>query len=373
MWNRLRLRSRDPQVRLAAIEKLQTSSSEDVIEWIGETLSDEDSKVRSAAAFALGTGKKVRALQILLEALVSGSPETRAAAAEGLGIFGEKRTSAALAARLIDPDQGVRASAAKALCQMKWVPASPEQRATYERAIGREDSAVALTRRDTARRLKPARRSTDASLELLLDETNPEPYASALNDPDPLARVAAIHALGKEAHGEEIALLLHSAMRDMDHRVRLAAAQVLSTHRNVSFTPTFLSLSKDSNFEVRLAAVRFLRGTCDRRHVPLLVTLLADKDNDVRQAAAEALSELGCPTAIEGLVLALSDEEKSVRQAAELALSRTDHNWMQSEAARRASKKLEELLDSRPSWVRAAMSHVVAKLQEPDKALGAAA
>lgn len=374
MWNRLRLRSRDPKVRSAAIQKLQSSLNEGVIESLGDYLADDDPNVRTEAALALGTGKNDRALQILLEALCDGRPETRLAAAQGLGAFGGSRTYAALTSSLNDPAPAVRAAAAKALCQMKWRPATPEQQSALDFALGKPAHTQPIGPvSETGRRPRPARRSTEAGLELLMDDRNSAGRFVALRDPNPLARIAAIHGLGKEAQTAEIALQLHSAVRDPDHRVRLAAAQALSNFSDSAFTPTFLSLCKDSNFEVRLAAVHFLRRTQDRQHVPVLVTMLSDRDNDVRQAAAEALSDLGCPSAIEGLVLALSDEEKAVRQAAELALSRTDLNWMQSEAARRAGKRLEELLDSRPSWVRAAMGHVVSKLQQPDNAIGAAA
>jgi len=380
MWNRLRLRSGDAQVRLSALEKLGNASSNGVFRDLAVCLGDPDPNVRSAAALALGTGKNEQALQILLAALTDERSEVRHAAAQGVGHFGDSQAIESLVGLLTDPFPAVRLAVEKSLEKLGWNHATGRRSAAQDSDQGIKFSAalpksgaVATKPQDLPEANNLKRNGVADALELLRDDRKVQPFLRALNDADPIARVAAIHALGKQAARPEIAMLLHRSVTDRDGRVRLAAAQALSLQSDPSFIPTFLSLLKDKNFEVRLAAVQFLRRVRDPRHVSVFVGMLSDRDHDVRLAAAEALSELGCPTAIEALVLALSDEERAVRNAAEFALEKTDRNWMHSEAARRAGKQLETLLHSRPAWVRAAMGNVLAKLQSAEKVIGAAA
>jgi HEAT repeat protein len=380
MWNRLRLRSGDVQVRLNALEKLGNVSSNGVLKDLAVCLGDPDPNVRSAAALALGTGKNEQALQFLLAALTDERSEVRHAAAQGVGHFGDGQAIESLVGLLTDPFPAVRLAAEKSLERLGWKRTAGRRSAAdgSDRGI-KFTAALPKAGASSTKQHNPPqanglkRNSVADALELLRDDRKVQPFLRALNGVDPIARVAAIHALGKEVARPEIAMLLHRSVTDRDGRVRLAAAQALSLQSEPSFIPTFLSLLKDKNFEVRLAAVQFLRRVRDPRHVSVFVAMLSDPDHDVRLAAAEALSELGCPSAIEALVLALSDEERAVRNAAEFALEKTDRDWVHSEAARRAGKELETLLHSRPAWVRGAVGHVLAKLQSAEKAVGAAA
>jgi len=86
---------------------------------------------------------------------------------------------------------------------------------------------------------------------------------------------------------------------------------------------------------------------------------------EARLAAAKALGILASAEAVEELVVALTDEERSVRQAAEAALTQIDPNWVQSDAAQRASTRLEASLNDRPAWVRSAILQALAKLRAP--------
>ncbi len=77
----------------------------------------------------------------------------------------------------------------------------------------------------------------------------------------------------------------------------------------------------------------------------------------------KALGNAGDRQAIEGLVHTLIDEDRALRQAAETSLGQIDPNWCQSEAAQSAYEKLENSLNDRPPWVRAAALQVLAKLR----------
>ena len=156
---------------------------------------------------------------------------------------------------------------------------------------------------------------------------------------------------------------LRKLLRDKDPCVRLAAAQVLSKRDDANLAHDFLNLLTDQSFEVRVTAVQFLGRIPDARIADSLLPMLQDPDNDVRQYAAKALGVIGSPKAIAGLVMALIDEERAVRQAAEGALGQINIHWTESEAAQQASWRLEAALEDRPAWVRAAVSHVLAKLR----------
>ena len=155
---------------------------------------------------------------------------------------------------------------------------------------------------------------------------------------------------------------LLKALQDKDACVRLAAAQVLAKRDNPDFVPNFFKLLGDQNFEIRLATVQYLGRFRHPQITKALAMLLSDSDSDVRLAAAKNLGASNDKAAVEALVTALVDEERAIRQAAERALNQIDPDWTHSEAAHQAALRLQTSMDSRPAWVRSAISQVLARL-----------
>jgi HEAT repeat protein len=372
LWNRIQLRSSDPQTRLKAIEALEKTQNESVIDPLLRCFADSELSVRAAAARVLGERRSEHALMLIIDCLSDGRPEVREASAMALSWQGDTRACSVLKPLLDDPEHSVRSSAAAALRKLGWTAASHEEKAAFEVASGKAICATFSGRaavnplvRTLNHQASEVRRSVASALEFVDDPRALRPLMDAANDEDPNVRVSAIHALGKAVWQTPVLALLHKLAWDSNSRVRLAAVQVLGKMNNARLAPLFLGLLKDPHFEIRLAAVQFLGRQGNAELAPQIAPLLADKDNDVRFATAQALGEMPSPAVIEPLVLALADEEKPVRQAAEAALNKIDLNWVQSQDARNASRKLEQLLQGRPAWVRASAGHLVQKLNAP--------
>jgi HEAT repeat protein len=376
----MRLRFGGTPAKLKAMDKLATTSSRSACKSLLRCLGDRDDQVRLAAAKAIGTGRFDRTVQFLLGSLNHSRSEVREAAALSLGYCGDRSACQGLLSLLNDTNPAVRAAAATALRKLGWRPVDREQQAALDVASGNTLAAalagpagVEPLVRELSNSQSFVRRIAAQALEHVDDPRKVSPLLAAVNDPDPTVRVCAIHALAKAVGDPVVIKLLKRLVGDRDPRIRLATAQVLTTSKHPDLAGLFLGLLKDGSFEVRLVAVEFLGRMRAPQHVPAMLAMLADADSDVRHAAAVALSEVGSPAAIEGLVLALSDEDQAVRKAAERALENTDANWACSEPARRAGKKLELLLQNKPSWVRAAVGHLVVRLQSTDNSVRAAA
>jgi HEAT repeat protein len=282
-----------------------------------------------------------------------------------------------VAVALQDSSSEVRHSAAIALRSLGWRPSNDEEQAMFEVAIGntraasfKGEAAVNPLVGELGHTTDSMRRAAAEALEGVDDPRRIQPLLAAAADPEPTVRVSAIHALGKVS-GEQVTRALVKALRDPDSHVRLAAAIVLGRHDNPEHVPQFLRLLEDTYFEVRLTAVQFLGRMRQPQTVAPLLPRLNDKDSDVRLDTAKALGEIRSPEAIEALVVALIDDEHAVRHAAEMALSWIDRNWVKSEAAQRGCAALQNSMNHRPAWVRAAASQVIARLR-PESADGTA-
>ena len=192
------------------------------------------------------------------------------------------------------------------------------------------------------------------------DPRRVEPLLRALVDPDSSVRISAIYALETEKDDRVTEALL-KLFRESDPRTRLASVQVLSRRSN---TPPahFIPLLRDKVFEIRLAAVQFLGNVRAPEITQALLPCLSDLDNDVRQAAAVALGKQADPVAVEALVMAMADEDRLVRASAERSLELLDSSWSESEQARRAAVRLEQLIDQQPAWVRSSIRQVIDRI-----------
>ena len=61
LWNKLQLKSRNPEVRQRAVAKLAAAGALPTLDLLFPCLADEDGQVRRAAAKALGSGRNDRA------------------------------------------------------------------------------------------------------------------------------------------------------------------------------------------------------------------------------------------------------------------------------------------------------------------------
>jgi HEAT repeat protein len=232
----------------------------------------------------------------------------------------------------------VRIAAAGALREIGWKPATREELACFEIALGNTPATVsagngpveAEPRHDTAfhRRL---------AAEALREKNDPvriNALLAAVRGNDLLARISAVHDLG-QIDDPQIAQELLKLFRDRDAEVRLVAAQVLA-ERDGSPPAHFVGLLQDQSHEVRLAAIQFLGRIRHQQIVEVLVPLLSDENVLVRDETARALGFIGEASAIEPLVASLADEDVHGCCAVEKALEQIDPGWMHSEGARKA-------------------------------------
>lgn len=312
-------------------------------------------------------------MQPLIAALQDSNEPVREAVVQALGRFADARAVNTLRPMLRDPAASVRIAAAMNLKHLGWRPATPEELAVFEIALGHTKAAawgsgesalmplLAELKNDTSFQ----RRAAAEALEGVDDPRRIRPLLTAAQDPDPSVRVSAIYALANHPSAE-IGRMLVNTFRDQEPLVRHAAADVLAKWEDPAYVRYFIELLADRHFDVRITAVQFLGKMRDPQAVEVLLPLLRDPDSDVRRASAVALGNLGDERAIEALVLVLIDEERTVRAAAENALEHIDDHWPCSKAAQQAAVRLEASLDDNCAWVRSAVRQVLAKLNIPE-------
>jgi HEAT repeat protein len=316
-------------MRCKAVERLSGSSHPSDTELIFTSLQDKDPQVRSAVVKALAKANKPGTQEALVGALRDTSFQVREAAARALGRPGELSSADALADCLRDPDAAVRIAAASALRTIGWKPATKEELAWFEIALGNTPAAVSAGNgaaeavnsepcQDTAFHRRMA-------AEVLREKNAPARISAllaALRGNDLLSRVSAVHDLG-EINDPRITQEILKLFRDRDPEVRLVAAQSLAV-RDDSPPAHFVGLLQDNSYEVRLVAVQFLGRIRHRQIVEVLVPLLSDENVLVRQATARALGLIGEASAIEALLVSLGDEDEHMRYTAEQALEQID-------------------------------------------------
>ncbi len=366
----LRLRSANPQWRCKAVENLSVSNHPGDTERIFASLNDESPQVRCAAVRALGRVKRPDSEKRLIRALQDKSFQVREAAARALGRVGILGSAVPLVACLRDPDAAVRIAAAATLRAIGWKPATREELAWFEIALGNTPSSVStgplsaeLPVIDPNQDTSFFRRLAAETLKEQNDPARIKLLLATLRGKDLLARISAIHDLG-QIHDAYITDELLKLFRDRDPNVRLTAAQVLGV-RDDSPPAHFVGLLQDPNVEVRLAAIEFLGRIRHQQIAEVLSPLVADSNLLVRQATASALGLIGDASAIEPLILGLADEDEHMREAAQRALDQIDPRWMQTEAALRARLPLETLLSSRPPSDRWLVEQVLRRLPQP--------
>src|ERR1700704_448393 len=80
MWDKLRLKSGNPQTRRKIVDRLAASKGLKAVELLVECLCDEDEMVRRVAAEAFNRIKDERSITVLISALDDASCEVRTVA-----------------------------------------------------------------------------------------------------------------------------------------------------------------------------------------------------------------------------------------------------------------------------------------------------
>jgi len=135
-WTHQQLRARNPQTRLAVVEKLASAGEEKSIAPLMLALKDKEADVRCAAAKALVKFQDRRAVAPLIEMLKDTVPLARAAASEALGHLGDPAATDRLVPLLRDQDPIVRAVAARSLHRLGWRPSTDAQKINQILALG---------------------------------------------------------------------------------------------------------------------------------------------------------------------------------------------------------------------------------------------
>lgn len=385
-WFVQQLKSRKPESRIAAAEKLALSGDVGAIEALAEAAADPEVSVRRAITLALGAFRHDSVMIPLTSLLNDFAPEVREAAAKSLGQAHAQCAERPLVAALKDSSTEVRKAAAHALNLLGWEPQTSEERAVHSIATGKFMQAtqegdkafmplVAALKSDSYQQRKAA----VEALSRLEDPRALRPLVSALKDPDSHVRVSVVEALSRLGNPEAIdALIL--GLKDEFVPVRTAAAEVLGRiGGDKAITPLTVAL-RDKSWDVRRAAVEALGKTGDPRAVDPLLPLLKDKDPDVRLTALRALTALADPRAVPGFIVTLTDEVRSIREAAMTTLQRLEPNWDSGEAAQSVMADLETAHRSRDYWVRQAAADVLsrisaarARFQQPEETAATAA
>ena len=115
--------------------------------------------------------------------------------------------------------------------------------------------------------------------------------------------------MGKSAATSKCRLVVE-ALNDTDPVVRLAAVQALHRLRGEGLVQALQEKCSDPDANVRAESARTLGILGERAALPKLVELLRDSNGFVRAAAAEALGKLGDRSATEALIQVLTGDKQ---------------------------------------------------------------
>jgi len=347
------VKSRDPQVRVAAVEAHVRDDVAGQAERRIEALRDKDPLVREAAARALHDARETNAVKALVTALTDESFAVRSAAEDSITKLGQAA---------LDPLRAACAAGHASACRLlgrlyeggRGLSADKQEAArAYLRACdgGDEDGcfrwAEALffgdgVERDAARALHVFSASCErghqrscVSLGNLYYKGEGAPRdwerAAALFqkacDTGVLSGCLDLGLLLERGHGvahdraRAVELLINALGADQQ-RVRRQAETALVAIGSEAVDPLLSALSSPTSASRRQQAARILGQVKDPRAVEPLVSALSDTDSDVRIEARDALVEIGAP-AVEPLMRTLrSPGAQAPRHGAALALGK---------------------------------------------------
>jgi len=263
--------SRPPRI----LELLRLADTQPSLAQLGPYLSDPDPRVRRAA------------IATLTETVPAGAGQ-------------------ALATATADENGTVRRAAAAGLRELAEVlSANRPLLDALRRGLDSPDPAVRYTILEVLTRLRAG---------------DPEPFATALSDPDHRVRLRAVRGLVATGQGH---LVAHAAT-DGSREVRVAAAEGLaSLPRSGAAVQAVERLAADADPLVQAAAFKAAGPLgCPSPLDALAVSAIGSATAwEVRAGAAQALAGAGPDIAVPALAAALSDPHADVRKAAVIALA----------------------------------------------------
>lgn len=351
-----RLKSRDPDVRRAAMVELVRTASIRTLRLLQAMAADLDPEIRRLAVEGLARIDEQDRVAPLLSALNDPDPLVAQAAIQGL-----KRGPASIVTGPLEPllkhgHAGVRAAAALALESLGWTPSLPEEEMNFLVARGQftrlaRFGAAAIPTLESVLVSDASSASLQAveALGQIEDSRALPALLQVLKSENPALCVRAVDALGRRG-GKEMVEPLRGMTEHANPHVRSAAVEALGRLHAVEAADTICALLQDEVWDVRRQAAEILGRLQAPQTVQPLTQVLNDPDADVREAAINSLGNLEDRQAIGPLVLVLKDPSSDVRRAAAGTLKRLDANWFKRPEAQAALQELQsQLRDAEPA------------------------
>jgi HEAT repeat protein len=247
-----------------------------------------------------------------------------------LGQFADATSIPSLLEALNDSDWHVRATAIKSLSSAAGDDKERVAKIIDPIAARLQDDQYALVRDRAADAL--ARPDDEKAIAALVHAIVSENREARFHAHEAIIRsraVSALPLLSKYVHhknrdvrekivrifgeigGSDQVPYVTDALNDTDPIVRLAAVQALRKLQGPGMLESLETKCNDADPNVRAESARALGNIGDRRAVPKLVELLRDQNGFVRSATAEALGQLGDRTATLALIQVLTGEKKN--------------------------------------------------------------
>lgn len=324
-----------PDVRKFTAALLGQSFDKSAEPALIDVIHDPDASVRAEVVSSLGACGTSASVPSLVEALRDDSALVRTAAASSLSRFDDASSIPPLIAALNDSDWHVRATAVMALSSL----ANDKERVAKiidPIAARLQDDQYALVRDRAADALaRPNDERAVAALVQAIVSENREARFHAHEAIISCRAVSALPQLARYVHhenrdvrekiirifgeigGSEQVPFVTDALNDPDPVVRLAAVQALRKLQGAGTVESLETKCNDADPNVRAESARALGNVGDRKAVPKLVELLHDDNGFVRSAAAESLGQLGDRTATVALIQVLTGEKPRPAGASE--------------------------------------------------------
>jgi HEAT repeat protein len=299
------VRDPDDLVRMEAVSALAVCGTTASVPALARALKDKNALVRTAAASALAHFDSAASIPVLIEALDDPDFHVRATAIMSLSsAAGDQKDRIALivdpiAAKLQnDPYALVRDRAADALAH----PDDEKAVAALVQAVVSNDREARLHAHEGIIRSRAV-----SALPGLTEHRH---------DSNRDVREKIIRIFGEIGGGEQLPAVI-GALNDADPVVRLAAVQALRRLRGDGVVEALEAKCDDTDANVRAESARTIGILGERKAVPKLVELLRDSNGFVRAAAAEALGKLGDRSATSALIEVLTGDQKQTTPASE--------------------------------------------------------
>ena len=317
-----------PDVRKLTAALLGQASDKSAEPALIKDIRDPDASVRAEVVGSLGACGTSVSVPSLVESLRDDSAPVRTAAASSLAHFDDPSSIPPLVAALNDPDWHVRATAIMSLSSLAGNDKDRVARIIDPIAARLQDDQYALVRDRAADALaRPNDEKAVAALVQAMVSENREARFHAHEAIISCKAVAALPQLAKYVHhanrdvrekivrifgeigGSDQVPYVTNALNDPDPVVRLAAVQALRKLQGAGTVEALETKCNDADPNVRAETARALGAIGDRKTVPKLVELLHDDNGFVRSAAAESLGQLGDRAATVALIQVLTGEK----------------------------------------------------------------